>query len=215
MSIDFLGWAFVACLVLWLLISHEFKLGVWLPAGILGSIHSTFIGFTHDLVYDEGGLNARLDAYLERWILWLPWFERYRDEGGSIPSSACWRYRLTAVTLRLHKFHRGDDDSAPHDHPWWFVTFPLQSYSEVWWDPVRGHLRSRIVKAFRFHYRPSAHRHYVVLPAHVAPSYTLVLTGPWERRWGFWPRPDTYVYYRDWMARKREGQNPVTGEPLR
>ena len=32
--------------------------------------------------------------------------------------------------LRLHIFHRGDQDPDHHDHPWPFWTFPLTSYVE-------------------------------------------------------------------------------------
>lgn len=32
--------------------------------------------------------------------------------------------------LRLHIFHRGDQDPDCHDHPWGFWTFPLRSYME-------------------------------------------------------------------------------------
>ena len=58
-------------------------------------------GWTHDLVFDNE------EAYLERWIIWC------------------------GFTLRLHKFHKGDDDRAFHDHPWWFITLPLRSYTEL------------------------------------------------------------------------------------
>jgi hypothetical protein len=42
---------------------------------------------------------------------------------------------IFGATLRLHKFWRGDDNRAPHDHPWWFITFPLVSYVERYWTP--------------------------------------------------------------------------------
>ena len=32
--------------------------------------------------------------------------------------------------LRLHLFHRGDQDPDCHDHPWGFWTFPFRSYVE-------------------------------------------------------------------------------------
>ena len=32
--------------------------------------------------------------------------------------------------LRLHVFHRGDQDPDPHDHPWDFWTFPFTPYVE-------------------------------------------------------------------------------------
>ena len=39
--------------------------------------------------------------------------------------------------LRLHIFHRGDNDPDCHDHPWDFWTFPLTSYMEEVAEPIR------------------------------------------------------------------------------
>lgn len=112
---------------------------------------------------------------------------------------------LLLFTVRVHRFVRGDDDRAPHDHPFWFVTFPLADYDETYLD-ARGSLRRRNVKAFRFHYRPAKHRHIVSLYGCVAngvlyepkPVWTIVVNGPYLNRWGFWPEPDTFVPASDW-----------------
>lgn len=67
---------------------------------------------------------------------------------------------LGPINLRLHHFFRGDDDRAPHNHPWWFITFPFASYREQLWS--NGHFHgSQVVEAFRFHYRPASHEHIV------------------------------------------------------
>jgi hypothetical protein len=124
--------------------------------------------------------------YLQRWIIYA---------GG---------------TLRLHKFYRGDDDRAMHDHPWWFVTFPLKGYWEQVPNPKSPTgLMKRFVKPFRFHYRPAKFKHIVlgstarydvdVEDIHVTtpkPFWTLVISGPRSNKWGFWP-DGKYVYYRD------------------
>jgi len=39
--------------------------------------------------------------------------------------------------LRMHIFHRGDQDPDCHDHPWDFWTFPLRSYVEEVLEPMR------------------------------------------------------------------------------
>lgn len=39
--------------------------------------------------------------------------------------------------LRLHIFHRGDNDPDCHDHPWDFWTFPLTPYVEEVAEPIR------------------------------------------------------------------------------
>jgi hypothetical protein len=134
-------------------------------------------GYSHDLVL-EGG-----EPYLERRILWL---------GG--------------VTLRLHKFYKGDQDRAMHDHPWNFWTFPLSNYYE-WVDKHQGHdsewnipgaeRASNLVRRYRLHYRPATYRHIVMDPPGGKPIYTLVASGPRIRKWGFWVDGE-FVYYRDY-----------------
>ena len=111
--------------------------------------------------------------YLDRWIIYF---------GG---------------TLRLHYFFRGDDDRAFHDHPWPFITFPLSTYHEVVFNPQLGDGVPYVntVRRWRFHYRPSSYRHRVL---DRLPFWTIVISGPYERHWGFWPKPDEYVPYEDW-----------------
>lgn len=113
------------------------------------------------------------------------------------------------MSFRIHRFLRSDNDKALHDHPWWFVTFPLHTYDEyieqdsgvcycgmsveshkgfedhgVCPGPIDNPVRSgRTVKRFRFHFRPAEHRHAVYI---IRPTTTFVLTGPKRREWGFW-----------------------------
>lgn len=103
----------------------------------------------------------------------------------------------------LHWFHRGDEDPAPHDHPWDFWTFPFTGY---WEEVLDEHNCSsmRYVKPFRLHFRPSTHRHRVIgreigfsmRPGHkrqgiyhvnrVGPIVTLVWHSTFKQHWGFW-----------------------------
>ena len=136
------------------------------------------------------------------------------------------RLRAYAVgTLRLHKFHRGDDDRAPHDHPWWFITFPFTSYTERYWTaeeevarpqhPVdaffglpapatnprlRWVARTRVVKAWRFHFRPAKFRHFVIGRADglKKPFWTFVIAGFASNNWGFWRTPTEFVPHKEW-----------------
>ena len=126
------------------------------------AIGSWTFGWTHDQVFDSGDLD------LERWIVWL------------------------GVTLRVHKFHKSDDDRAFHDHPWWFVTFPLQTYTED--TPSAG---IQTVAAWRPHYRAAAHQHIVHLPDG-KPVWTLILTGKKQANWGFW-QGDKFIPHEDWL----------------
>lgn len=114
--------------------------------------------------------------------------ERYLDR---------WIVYLNGYTLRLHRFWRGDDDRASHDHPWaWFVTFPLGMYVEKIF--VQGnYIKHRFVVPWRFHYRPGDFEHYVVRGVKV-PWYTVVVTGPKRQGWGFYPEPGKFVPYKEW-----------------
>ena len=122
-------------------------------------------GLTHDLVLDNG------EAYLERWILWC------------------------GITLRVHKFHKGDDDRAFHDHPWWFVTLPLRSYVET--TPSQSQVT---VRRFRPYFRPASHQHIVHL-GDGKPVWTLIITGAKSKQWGFWDNA-RFVPHEQWLANR-------------
>jgi hypothetical protein len=109
------------------------------------------LGFQHDTVRLNGA------PYLERWFVYI-----------------------FGCTLRLHKFYRGDDDRAPHDHPWAFWTFPLSGYWErvhksppcrichstagvcTWNHKGSNATQEHYVKPWRLHYRPSSYQHMVI-----------------------------------------------------
>jgi hypothetical protein len=103
---------------------------------------------------------------------------------------------LGGFTLRLHKFWTGDDARAPHDHPWWFITFPFRGYEEV---VVRdGVLMHEWVAAWRPHFRPATYRHIVKMGPGQKPFFTIVISGRRSRAWGFWPSDKEFIYWRDW-----------------
>ena len=101
-------------------------------------------------------LHCTTGIYLRRWTLEFWWF-----------------------SIRLHHWMHSDDSRAFHDHPWWFVTFVLKGgYTDV---SPKG--EERII-APTICYRPAEHAHTVkVFPGG---CWTLVVTGPKVRRWGFW-----------------------------
>ena len=121
-------------------------------------------GVTHDLVL-EGQ-----QPYLERWILWF------------------------GFILRIHCFHKGDDDRAYHDHPWWFVTLPFSAYEER--TPERGATR---LAPFIPRFRPARHRHIVRLVGD-KPVWTLILTGPKSKEWGFW-QDTQFTHHSEWLEK--------------
>lgn len=101
-------------------------------------------------------------------------------------------------TLRLHKFWSGDDDRASHTHPWWFITFPLRSYTEDVY--FRGaHQGIRLVKAFRPHFRPSDYEHVVQDYFNFEPFYTIVLTGMVRNTWGFYDKDGKFTVWWEYQ----------------
>lgn len=125
--------------------------------------------------------------------------ERTAIQVGNSPYLGRWILYVGGFTLRLHRFYRGDDARAPHDHPWSFWTFPLcRGYNEI--VDRNGVLMHERVRGWRWHYRPSSYRHIVVDPP--KPFYTLVVTGRKDRSWGFWPGSQTFVPWRQWESRK-------------
>lgn len=109
-------------------------------------------------------------------------------------------------TLRLHKFYRGDDDRAPHDHPWSFWTFPLCSGYYELVTRTDGELKINFVRGWKWSYRPSSYQHTVLEPHR--PFYTIVVTGRKDRSWGFWPEfyrnlaggvHRRFTPWREWM----------------
>lgn len=142
------------------------------------------------------------------------WFEHDLVKIGGVVYLERWFCYLLGFTVRLHKFHRGDDDRAVHDHPWAFITFPFKGYYERVHLNAPGEYRIHFVKPWGFHYRPSSYQH-MVLGTHYSegwkakgpqpelkamwltpkPFFTFVVTGRKDRAWGFWP-DGKYVYWR-------------------
>lgn len=125
--------------------------------------------------FDRSTVYVEKEKYLDRWILYV-----------------------NGYTLRLHKFYRGDDDRASHTHPWWFITFPLSDYVENIYC-AGGFVDWRIVRRLRFHFRDRHFEHYVVQKALPdGPWWTIVLTGPKNNTWGFYPKPGEFVHWSKW-----------------
>jgi hypothetical protein len=151
-------------------------------------------------------------------------FEKSRVEHGGVPYLDRYILYVGGPTLRLHKFWRGDDDRAFHDHPWTFWTFPLTSYVErvstpfmdfkrataretatsgALYTPIEArHVSEEIVRAWRLHNRPATYQHIVIgrLDGSKKPFWTFVISTNYQRRWGFWPRAGEFVPWRDWPS---------------
>lgn len=133
------------------------------------------------IIHKDGG------PYMTRWIVYLIWFN-----------------------LRLHQFFRGDYDRASHNHPWWFITFPFTSYKELVYRKGQF-VGSRVVRAWRFHWRPSDFEHIVkhaldvrkdsifgdIWVRRTKPFWTFVIAGRPNGVWGFWTPDGVFHPYGD------------------
>ena len=114
---------------------------------------------------------------LQRWYLFPP-----RPPDGS-------------PALMIHCFLRSDYDRSVHDHPWNFITFPLQGYIEHYPDGT-----AKFIKPFRFYFRPAEWQHWVEV---VQPkTWTVIFKFRSRRQWGF-ITPKGWVHWRD--MNNREG----------
>lgn len=122
------------------------------------------------------------DIYLTRWTL----------------------LRLFGWSLKLHCIRKPDHDRCAHDHPWSFWTFVLYGgYEEVipWPAPKDfPYLMPDLpvkVGVGRLYHRPAEYRHRITkLPR--GSAWTLVVTSPARRDWGFWVK-NVWIHQRDFL----------------
>lgn len=128
-----------------------------------------------------------------------------------------YRTDFSIGSIRLHIFHRGDEDPDPHDHPFDFWTFPLTTYLEKEYDPD-GEIAPRlnVVKAFRLHRRAAEYRHRVLnrldRKGNIHPGRIITIFGHGKeyREWGFWvPDPrrrGLKLLFRPWKDYIEKGR---------
>lgn len=120
----------------------------------------------------------------------LTWAERLGEDGN--PYLVRWVLRLGRWSIRLHRWQASDDLRAPHDHEWDFWSVLLAGFA---WDRrpgttggyVAGDPASWNDTARRWlvpEFFPAEHRHSLVVGPRGA--WTLLLTAPRRREWGFW-----------------------------
>lgn len=79
-------------------------------------------------------------------------------------------------SIKLHKIHKPDWDRYLHDHPWWFMSIILRG-----WYNEQTNSGTKKVGWFNFKKPKTMHR-----IADVSKNlWTLVITGPKIREWGF------------------------------
>lgn len=111
--------------------------------------------------------------------------------------------RNPLLNVYLHKFLRDDDDRAMHDHPWHFISIM-----------VKGRYVERRPNSILVRHSPSiavrraTDRHCVTLfkdeQGQCIPCWTIVITGPKIREWGFWCLKG-FVVWTDFVSKSDEG----------
>lgn len=112
--------------------------------------------------------DMELEGYLSRW--WI------------IP-------RNQFFNIYLHNFVGDDDDRAAHDHPWWSFSFLLKGrlQEEVQVHQPHGHRYEASVRTIKWlapYFREATHAH--IMRLQTKNAWTLFITGPRIREWGFW-----------------------------
>ena len=113
-------------------------------------------------------------------VVALSWYPREPDFiiGGDYMRRWWVIPRNRFFNVYLHCIGRNDDDRALHDHPWWNVSIILRgAYREVMPDGQRVLRPGHVV----FRGAETLHRLEVVK----GPVWTLFITGPRVREWGF------------------------------
>lgn len=124
--------------------------------------------------------------------------------------------------IYLHHFLRDDDDRALHDHPWVNCSIPLRTgYIEERflrpWEagkPLPGTiLTQRHVGGFYFRRGSTPHR--VILfkdqDMKPIPSWSLFITGPVLREWGFVCPSGRWVHWKIFTDFENTGQSGLVG----
>jgi hypothetical protein len=104
-----------------------------------------------------------------------------------------WVFQAGRFSIRLHHWRASDDPRYLHDHPWWFITIVLKGgYGDVSSpkpaeENIAENLWVRHTERLRpgsIRYRPAHHTHTVQVDP--GGAWTLLITGPHSRDWGFW-----------------------------
>lgn len=106
--------------------------------------------------------------------------------------------------IYLHHFLRSDDDRALHDHPWLNISWLLTGQYLEHRILAGGIHQKNEYQADDCIVRLSgAYSHRIEL--HKGPVWTLFITGPVYRKWGFHCPDAGWVYYRDFVTADDEG----------
>ena len=105
--------------------------------------------------------------------------------------------RNPLFNVYLHQFLRSDDDRALHDHPWVNLSILLRGQYCEHTIRAGGIERRRVRRAGGMKLRGARSAHRIELTH--GPCWTLFLTGPRIRQWGF-HCPQGWVHWRDFTS---------------
>jgi hypothetical protein len=106
--------------------------------------------------------------------------------------------------IYLHNILRSDDDRALHDHPWWNLSIIL---SGGYWEVTPNKLHWRKRGSFTLRKASAAHRLALDKTQPQGgnePCWTLFVTGPVIREWGFHCRKG-WVHWREFVDERDSG----------
>jgi hypothetical protein len=113
--------------------------------------------------------------------------------------------RNKVANAYLHCFKRSDDDRAHHGHPWLFnFTLVLRGSYTQHRILAGGVVERRIMKAGDWTFRWGASPHRIEL--HDGDCWTLFLTGPVVREWGFHCPDRGWIHWKKFTAPGQPGQ---------
>jgi len=92
--------------------------------------------------------------------------------------------RNPLFNIYLHEWVGSDDDRALHDHPWWSFSWILGPHGLVEEYAKDHYITRRAILPGTRVWRSPTFRHRII--AARVPTYTLFITGPRVRVWGFW-----------------------------
>jgi hypothetical protein len=109
------------------------------------------------------------------------------------------------LNVYVHEFMRSDDDRALHDHPWAFNCSILLQGKYIEWVPSNGNAQRALPK-FRspgqtlFRWGGAPHRIQLYRAGErETPCWTLFITGPRVREWGFYC-PQGWMHWKRFTA---------------
>jgi hypothetical protein len=97
----------------------------------------------------------------------------------SCPYLIRWGFVCKVFSIRLHKWISSDDKRYFHDHPWWYISLVMSGFY-IDKSPDGKKLR----KPGSVKFNSANHKHTVLIPKRGC--WTIILTGPEIREWGFW-----------------------------